>query len=203
MCRSLQPETRLIIIGETSHIDYFKSKFKDLMFYNVIRQNIPVLSELISSFGIEVKSERFQDMTPVPFNHIYSSANFMIPAKVTKIHTKMGEVRVPVSVGEYGLVSLRSSEVFSTVLNNPFIKLSNYTRPSPKKRAGKNKKTIDYQHCFVFYFSDLANEDRVKLNSWMLEKFSDELKLYVDQSAIEAQEKSKTPYLLLLRMPKT
>ena len=57
------------------------------------------------------------------------------------------------------------------MMNNLFIKLQIMLKAVAEKRAGKNKKTIDYQHCFVFYFSD---EDRVKLNSWML-KFSDEL----------------------------
>ncbi|MDB2447277.1 hypothetical protein N9W79_01490, partial [bacterium] len=172
MCGNLQYGSTVIIVGETSHLEYFQNKFKRLIIQVVASEVDEKIEEWVSMLNDDnVKNPGM--VLDIPFNHDFSSGEFMVPARVSKLHPKMGELRFPLCVGDFSLVELDVRSLTRVYGKKPVIKLASYTKMPLKK----NKKA-NFNHKSVFYFADVGLVNRIKLNQWMAERFYEELEIH-------------------------
>lgn len=170
MCRGLEYGTAVVIVGPCSHLEYYQNKFKKIVITSV-DQNVKNQVENWLSL-VSTNNTNLPNVYDVPYNHDLSSVSFLVPARVTKLHPKMGEIKFPLRVGDFGLVGLGVKSLSKINGQKPIIKLASYNLlPARKNKDGKES----FNHASVFYFADIGLVNRIKLNQWMAEKFYEEL----------------------------
>lgn len=169
-CQNLVYGSVVIILGQSDNFEHFQKKFSKIILYphdgnidDKVREWLSLLSPASKEKG------KFE----VPYNHQFSDAFLPVPARISKLHPKMGEIKFPLHVGDFSLVELDVASLTSVYGKRPVIKVASYQKITT--RSGSKDKFV---HKNIFYFADVNLDDRVKLNRWMAEKFFNELEVH-------------------------